>query len=232
MKITRKKNHDNVRTQILADIQKDIFLNREKGDKLPSESFYTQYYRVARSTIQKVFKDLERLQLVERIQGKGSFIKNIKPKVNIVNYKGFSDYAYEMGSIPVTKQVRKEIRKKGTQLYLQRLRGICIENKNIWLTLDETFIDLTKYPKLECYDFEKNSLYDVLRKDYASSPVTAQLSSNAVFASTIESNLLEVSDKTPLLRVEGNILDEKGGILEKVKILYGPNANFQLTIGI
>lgn len=231
MKIERSI-HNNVRTQILADIQKDIFSNRTKGEKLPSESFYVKKYQVARSTIQKVFKDLEGLQLVERIQGKGSFVKNIKPKINIVNYKGFSDYASEMGSTPVTKQIKKEVIDDGNQLYLQRLRGITIENKNIWLTLDETIVDLNKYPGLDSYDFEKNSLYDVLRKEYNSSPVTAQLSSNAVVASENERKLLEVKRHTPLLKIDGEILDEKGKILEKVNILYGPNANFQLIVGI
>ncbi|EOZ5988406.1 GntR family transcriptional regulator [Enterococcus faecium] len=232
MKINRKNNYDNVRTQILTDIQSDILQNRKKGDKLPSESSYAEKYQVARSTIQKVFKDLESLQLVERIQGKGSFVKNIKPKINIVNYKGFSDYASEMGSSPITRQIIKEVIDNGKHLYLQRLRGICIDGKNIWLTLDETYIDLVKYPKLDLYDFEKNSLYDVLRKYYNTSPSTAHLSSSAVFASTKESELLEVDTQIPLLKIEGDILDETGEVLENVKILYGPNTNFQLTVGI
>lgn len=232
MAINRKNNHDNVRTQILTDIQSDILLNRKKGDKLPSESLYVEKYHVARSTIQKVFKDLEGLQLVERIQGKGSFVKNIKPRINIINYKGFSDYASEMGSTPITRQIKKKVMDNGKKLYLQRLRGICIDKKYIWLTLDETYIDLVKYPKLDLYDFEKNSLYDILRKYYGTSPATAHLSSNAVFASATEGELLEVDTQTPLLKIEGDILDIKGEILENVKILYGPNTNFQLTVGI
>lgn len=228
----KERKHINVRTQILADIQKDILLNKSAGEKLPSESEYVSYYQVARSTIQKVLKDLESIQMIERMQGKGSFVKNNKPKIDIINYKGFSDYAYEMGAKPVTKQIKKKILYNDSQLYLQRLRGIGIENNMVWLTLDETIIDLEKYPNLANYDFEERSLYEILREHYNSSPTTAQLSSNAVFATELEAKLLEIDKEIPLLKIEGKILDEEGGILEMVKVLYSPNANFKLVVGI
>lgn len=232
MELSREKSHSNIRTQILSDIQNDILVNRKIGEKLPSESEYAKHYQVARSTIQKVLKDLTSMQLIERVQGKGTFVKSNKPVINIINYKGFSDYAYEMGSEPITKEIKKEVINDGKELYLQRLRGISISEKKYWLTLDETIISLEKYPGLESYDFEKNSLYEVLRKKYQSNPTTAQLTSSAVLSTSEEANLLDVDKNIPLLKIKGEILDEKGGLLEKVTVIYGPNANFELIVGI
>ena len=170
MELSREKSHSNIRTQILSDIQNDILVNRKIGEKLPSESEYAKHYQVARSTIQKVLKDLTSMQLIERVQGKGTFVKSNKPVINIINYKGFSDYAYEMGSEPITKEIKKE--------------------------------------------------------------VINELTSSAVLSTSEEANLLEVDKNIPLLKIKGEILDEKGGLLEKVTVIYGPNANFELIVGI
>lgn len=231
MQINRKDVHKNIRAQIVADIQNDIYVNGSIGDKLPSESEYAKLYGVARSTVQKALQDLENLQLIERVQGKGSFIKYDQPKIDIINYKGFSDFAFQIGNNPVTKTIQKKIT-DSNHLYLKRLRGIKNEKEMIWLTLDESELDLEKYPGLDKYNFEDNSLYEILRKKYQTFPTKADISANAILSEQEISSSFKIKEGIPLLQMEGDIYDSNDDVVEHVRITYSKQSNFKFVVGI
>lgn len=229
--MNRKDAHKNIRAQIVGEIQNEIYKNRSIGDKLPSESDYSKQYGVARSTVQKALKDLENLQLIERIQGKGSFVKYNQPKIDIINYKGFSDFASQIGNTPVTKTIQQNVNSDNI-LYLKRMRGIKNKKEMIWLTLDESELDLSKYPGLEKYDFEDNSLYEILRNDYQIFPTKADISANAVSSKKSISDLFKIKEGTPLLQMEGDIYDTNNDIVEHVCVTYSKQSNFKFVVGI
>lgn len=230
MQINRKNTRKDIRAQIVADIQNEIYKNGSIGDKLPSESEYSKIYGVARSTVQKALSDLENLQLIERIQGKGSFIKYNQPKIDIINYKGFSDFASQIDNNPITKTLEKTV--TNNHLYLKRLRGIKNSEEMIWLTLDESELDLSQYPGLDKYDFEDNSLYEVLRKKYSVFPSKADISANAIISNKNISNLFNAKEGIPLLQMEGDIYDSNDIVVEHVIVTYGEQANFKFVVGI
>ncbi len=231
MQVNRKDIHNNIRSQIVSDIQNDIYKNRLIGEKLPSESEYARKYGVARSTIQKSLMDLENLQLIERVQGKGSFVKYNQPQIDIINYKGFSDFASQIGNSPVTKIIEKRIIDDNI-LYLKRLRGIKNNEDIVWLTLDESKLDLNKYPNLDHYDFENDSLYEILRNEYQIFPTKADISANAILSSEVNSKLFKIDNGIPLLQMEGDIYDAEKAIVEHVRVTYSKQSNFKFVVGI
>ncbi|KRM98749.1 GntR family transcriptional regulator [Loigolactobacillus rennini] len=218
------------RTQISSDIQKDITNKRKVGDKLPSETEYAKHYNVARSTIQKVLKDLERLHLITRIQGKGSFVTLNYPKIDMFNFKGFSDYAREIGATPITKLIEKKIIRK--KLILKRLRSININGKITPLTFDTSIIDLQTFSGLSKYNFEKNSLYETMRKQYDVQPSNAILNVIPILGTDQEHTLLKVDKDTPLLKISGKVFDNNENLVENLNIVYSNQANFKFIIGI
>lgn len=231
MAIDKRKPNRSVRAQIVADIQNHILKDMQPGDKLPSEAEYASQYEVTRSTIQKALKDLEDLQMINRIQGKGSFVKLKNPKIDMFNFKGFSDYALQMGAEPVTRVLKKEVIDNHL-LLLQRLRGIKTGGQTIQLTLDESRLDLTMFPGLDRYDFAKQSLYQTLRKQFGVYPATANLLVSPIMPTVEQSGLLEVDETQPLLQVTGQVRTGENDLVEDIKVIYSNQSNFKFVVGV
>ncbi|WP_407888223.1 GntR family transcriptional regulator [Levilactobacillus sp. N40-8-2] len=231
MAIDKRKRNQSVRAQIVADIQSDILKNRATGDKLPSESEYAEHYDVTRSTIQKALKDLEDLQMIDRVQGKGSFVKLKNPKIDMFNFKGFSDYALQIGAEPITKVLKKEIL-DDQELVLQRLRGIKSGDHTIQLTLDESHLNLESFPGLDHYDFATQSLYQTLRTDFKVYPATANLLVSPIIPTAEQAKLLEVAANQPLLQVTGQVRTSENELVETIKVIYSNQSNFKFVVGV
>lgn len=223
-----------IQEQIAADIRQDIFKNRSIGDRLPSEAEFVKQYHVARTTIQRSLKELEEQGVIERIHGKGSYVKLKKPQIDMFNFSGFSDYARRIGATPVTKIINKTIQGIGNDQVLQltRLRGIQQENEVTQLTIDESRLRLSQFPGLENYDLETRSLYETLRQKYNVNPATANLSVTAILPSVTQIELLEESERNPLLEVAGNVVTYENELVEHVKIIYSSSANFKFIVGV
>ncbi|AWW99122.1 GntR family transcriptional regulator [Oenococcus oeni] len=226
------KGNKTTRKQIVSSIQMDIIKNRKIGEKLPSESEYANLFGTARSTVQKALRDLETMQLIEKVQGKGSFVIFKHPKIEMFNFKGFSEYAHQIGATPITKLIKKKKIDNGHKMLLKRLRSIKINDEIAPLTFDESILSLDDFPGLDQYNFEKGSLYDVLRNRYNTYPAIANLEVIPVAPEEEISNLLRVSKGNPLLKVNGFVYDSNSEIMEKVGIIYSDQARFKFTLGI
>ena len=224
----------NLRAQIVSAIQNDIFSNRKAGDKLPSETEYSKMFDVTRTTVQKALKDLEQMNLIEKVQGKGSFVRQTKPRVKLFNFKGFSDYARQIGAVAVNRIISAEIKhENGRELYfLRRLRLIKADQNLTPMTLDESVLDLQRFPGLNGYDFSKQSLYETIRQEYKTYPSTSLLRMSAHSADTEEAQLLDCDEHSALLQAEGIVHDQNGETVERVKVIYSHYAEFDLTLGM
>lgn len=229
-----KRSNNSLREQIVLAIQNDIFNNREVGEKLPSEAEYANEFNVTRSTVQKALKDLQRMNLIKKIQGKGSFVHQTQPKIKLFNFKGFSDYAQQIGVTPVNKILEKKVITDGSNktLYLKRLRMFNSDNTLIPMTVDESRISLNQFHGLEKYDFSKESLYSIIRQEYKTIPSTTLLRMSAVVADEELAQNLQCKVHDPLLQAQGIVHDEEGKIVEKAKVTYSNFAEFDLTLGI
>lgn len=229
-----QRTNNSLRAQIVLAIQNDIFNNREVGDKLPSEADYAKEFNVTRSTVQKALKNLQRMNLIKKIQGKGSFVHQTQPKVKLFNFKGFSDYAHQIGATPVNKILDQQVITDGVNriLYLKRLRMFNSDNALIPMTVDESRINLNQFHGLEKYDFSKKSLYSVIRQDYKIIPSTTLLRMSAIAADDELAKNLQCNIHDPLLQAQGVVHDEEGRVVEKAKVTYSNFAEFDLTLGI
>ena len=63
---------------VLGDLQRDITAGRyPAGSKLPSESVLIQRFRVSRITVRRALAELERIGLIDRVAGSGSFVRSM-----------------------------------------------------------------------------------------------------------------------------------------------------------
>lgn len=232
--MTPKKNGNSMRSQIVLAIQSDIFQNREVGEKLPSETEYARLFNVARTTVQKALNDVSEMNLIHRIQGKGSFVAMKQPRVKLFNFKGFSDYARQIGAEPVSQVISKKVKGNGTEkfLVLKRLRLIRNHKGTIPLTLDQSTLSLNRFPGLDQFDFEKESLYETLRQQYEAFPTNTSLKMSAISANEQTASLFGCKLHDPLLQADGVVVNRDNQTLEKVTVIYSEHAEFNLTLGI
>ncbi|WP_461240243.1 GntR family transcriptional regulator [Paucilactobacillus sp. N302-9] len=228
------KASNSLRAQIVAAIQTDIFENRQIGEKLPSETEYAEKFGVTRSTIQKALIDLTEMNLIKKVQGKGSFVNMRQPIVKMFNFKGFSDYAKHIGATPITKVINNIIEERDGEKFmiLRRLRSIKTATGAIPLTLDESHLSLSRFPNLTDFDFNDRSLYDTLREEYGVNPMTTTLKMSAIAADSQVKELLECKEADPLLQAQGTVFDANSEVVETVRIIYSQQTEFDINLGI
>ncbi|MHB9035746.1 MAG: GntR family transcriptional regulator [Armatimonadota bacterium] len=127
----------NLKYEALRDLLKEAILRGEylPGDRLPSESELSSKYGLSNPTVREAFAQLSHEGLVNRVQGKGTFVARVKPKLSniavvmpaITPGLVFSDVCSAL-----LQYVAIEARENGTgaQLYLDNCR-IEMERENL-----------------------------------------------------------------------------------------------------
>jgi DNA-binding GntR family transcriptional regulator len=156
---------------------------------IPTEFELCNIYSVSRITVRRSMDDLERLGLIERIQGKGSIVRHASAPSDDVQ-AGFSQHLKELDIIVKNRLVKKELI-RGTMEIRLKLRLPVKSTENIWhfsrlrlikgkpAVLMDTYTTLDLGNRMLEYDLEKESfyhLYEVIRNKKvlrADSSVTA-----------------------------------------------------------
>ena len=86
--------------QVESDIRNAITLKKYKpGEKLPTETELSNQYQVSKITIRKPMEKLSDDGLVQKVQGKGTFISYQKEKYHLNKTRGFNDTLSGYGPI-------------------------------------------------------------------------------------------------------------------------------------
>ncbi len=68
-------NSQPIYMQIIDEYKKSIIRNElKKGDKIPSQREYAQMVRVNPNTVQRAYREMESMNMVETLRGQGTFI--------------------------------------------------------------------------------------------------------------------------------------------------------------
>ncbi len=138
--------------------------------RVPSENELARQYRVSRMTARKALNELLRDGLVERIPGKGTFVKNRHITQGYFHIHAFSDNAKRYGVRARSQVVLAEIGKLPGPL-IGKIPGrvaVCIRRVHF---LDEQPV---------CYEIR------YLRKDWCSALLDEDLESNSVHALIVD----------------------------------------------
>ncbi len=83
--------------------------NLKENDSIPSENELLKRYQISRSTIRQSFSHLEKLGRVQKIRGKGTFVKNPKHRQFVRGFQDIEAGIKSTGSVPTNKLI--EVRK-------------------------------------------------------------------------------------------------------------------------
>ena len=206
----------------------------EPGDMIPSENELSKKYSISRMTAKKAIDSLTIKGLVERSQGKGTYVSSTERKIElpINRLRGFTQKVCEMGltpenkvlafeKIPCPKKICKILGvKEGESVWrMERLRQI----DKVPAVFEESYISVKLFPNLK----EENLLQS--KFDYIKSlgleigdserEISAEIPSDYV------ARALKLKRNEPILLAENITYLKKGGVLEYSKIYYNQKTN-------
>ncbi len=199
--------------QLLSILRRLIRSNTLRpGDMIPSEIELCEHFGISRSTVRQALNTLSDEGLIIRRRGKGTFVSSPKLKRNLDCLYNFSQYITEMGLVPKSKVLSKEVipapydilktlqlPKDNTQVMkLCRLR---LAN-NEPILLETTYIPLYLCPKIYEEDFGTNSLYSLLRENYCLDLSRAIETYEPIILSRDDAKLLNCGKNTPGFSIE------------------------------
>ena len=203
--------------QIMERIRQDIFRGTYPiGSRIPAESELEIRYNVSRVTVRRALQELTSAGLLERKQGKGTFVS--QPKVDRVErpLKGFHDSCREAGKKPSARIIYIRERAAGpeerTRLGLQEnasvieiLRVLAADGEPVIL---EHCCFSMAFAWLEGAGI-RGSLYRILQ-EYGVQAEKSTYDLSLAGAQAEEAALLGVPAGTALLRMEQVVYDQRG----------------------
>lgn len=226
--------YEQVANALRADIQGGAF---DATKRLPTEEELAEKYGISRITVRRAVGDLVEEGLVEKKQGKGTFIR--APKMHKdMNRSGmsFTELCAVNGRKPSTRLIEAGIKvptdarvlewmdlKPGDEvLFIKRLRFMDDEP----CVIEENYFP-KQYSFLLSMDLEHDSLYRYLREEKGFDIITGEVILRIVRADAKIARMLDVSRNTPLLGTWGRVFRGDGQLLHVCnQIGYGENFEF------
>ena len=199
--------------RIIADIEKGVY---PVGSRIPPEHELEQQYQVSRVTVRRALAELTEKGMLERKQGKGTFVSVPHVQQNLKSLHSFHDACRQNGRTPGTRVIRvSETAADGNDLTELNLRegSRVLEILRVRLADDEPVV-LEKnhfsmaYTYLEEEDLS-GSLYALLR-EYGTEPVQAVHDISICYADREAAELLGIEDGSPLLCLHELVFDQRG----------------------
>lgn len=198
----------------------------QPNDRLPSERDMCAMWDLNRTTLRNAIQRLVDDGVLYCRMGSGTFVAQPKFVRNLQDVYGFSDAVRRGGRVPGARLVYGEIQEAdksatrhlhvplGTRVFaLQRVRTIDGEPCSI----ETTIVNAQNCKGLEDHDFERESLFDVLRDEYG---ITASSGEERISVTTldpIEAELLGKEEGHPVILKSGLMLAANGDPVEYYK---------------
>lgn len=228
--ISRLKSSVPIYIQIAENLMAKIENGEYKrGDKLPTERQLSEQLAVQRGTVRKALSVLEDRGLIERFQGRGTFVAEAKIERKAVQLSAFTKImtarGYEVAAkivssrkIPADERISKKLGvPPNTLVYcIHRLRFL--DRKPVMLEKFRTPVQI--FPGLMDFDLEERSLFEVMETEYNREVTEATQSLEAVTASEFEAKCLKVNPGAALMMEERVTKDQNGDIVEFSHDLY------------
>ncbi|PKR86394.1 GntR family transcriptional regulator [Heyndrickxia camelliae] len=206
--------------QLKQNIKEAIDSNVYKpGKKIPNETELCEHYGVSRITVRRALQELVDEGLLERKQGKGTFVSATKITRELITVDGFTDYIKRIGKnpstriilseeVPATKVEAEKLNVKEGSPLLKLVRVMGIEEQP--LVIDVAHYSLERFPDLPSFVYKYKSTYDVLKNIYGVVNGSSEKILTVSFATMEEANYLECESGEPLFNIDKILWDSNG----------------------
>ena len=201
----------------------------EPGAQIPTERQLAEQMGVSRMTVRQALGRLEHRGLVERQQGRGTFVARRKLVQNATLLQGFFEQMIGQGVFP-TSQLISSAELVATRAWAEAL-GLHVGEPlyrvvrlrlgdGLPVALETSLFPARIVPGLIALDLAGRSIYRLMAERYGARPVRAIQSLEPVAAEPLEGELLDVAPGSPLMLVERTSWDAAGRRVEYARDLY------------
>ncbi|WP_054740001.1 GntR family transcriptional regulator [Cellulosilyticum ruminicola] len=207
----------------LKNIIIDMIENEEINvdECIPSEPKLMQTYNLSRTTVRKAIDELVNEGYLYKRQGKGTFVKGRGFEQGLIKLSGCSEdirrYGLEPKPYVLQEQIEKPSKRVAKMLdispeedtfYMERV----IYGDDVPINKNKSHIPYALVPGIEDVDFNKESLYKVLEKDYGIVITRAIRTVEAILASEEVALQLKVKEGAPVMLFKGQVYGEYKGM--------------------
>ncbi len=199
------------------------------GDRLPAERELSLALGVNRMTLRRALRMLESQGLLERRQGKGTFVALPKIERQAGRLVSFTRGMERRGFTPGAQLVRFDERPVEASLAgplklpiaapvydIERLRFLNREP----VLLEHYIVPIRRFPNLSRFDLNTRSMYEVLQTEYGVAIARARQSLEPIVATEYEAGLLRVEPGAALMLEQRLSYDQDDQPVEHGRDLY------------
>lgn len=200
------------------------------GSRLPSERELAQRYVVSRMTARQALRALAQDGVTYSRVGKGTFVSTPKINQELHALTSFSEDMRQRGITPSSRVLSAELHPAGAEIAarLHLLPGTeTVVLKRVRLADNRPLaLEMTHLPHrlcpglLERHDFERDSLYEVLRREYGWTLVWADQVIETRLPEESECTALDLDEKTPVLKFTRVTFNDQSQPVEFVHSVY------------
>ena len=205
------------------------------GSRIPPEHQLEELYKVSRVTVRRALAELTAEGLLERKQGKGTFVSTPRISQDLKSIHSFHDACKQNGFQSGTNVIYvRETDADAADVEELNIRtgDKVLETLRVRLA-DGVPVVLEKNHFSMAYSYLENenlagSLYNILR-DYGVEPRQASHDISMAYASEAQAKLLDVEPGAPLMRLHEVVYDQKGRPLHNsLQLIRGDRFVFRI----
>ena len=231
MKLVDKSSQIPLYTQ-LADIIKEMINNKElqEGHYLMSERDICKIQNISRMTVNKAIISLVNDGILERRQGKGTFVSYKKQNLTYAKMQGFTEIAQNKKLNVKNKILKFELKipsnKVKEYLQLEDIDSLVFQIERIRFIDDEpTILEKIYIPEYMCPALSEdlvsnNSIYKLYREKYLHKTQIAKQVINPIILNKSQSKTLNVDSNTLALKIDRVVFTDKDEVLEYTSSLF------------
>ena len=218
--------------RIRGDIERGVY---PTGSRIPPEHELEKLYQVSRVTVRRALSELTSEGLLERKQGKGTFVATPRGGLPLKNLHSFHD-SCKLNRVKPSIDV---IHVRETEAGAEAAEGLNISRGSrvleilrvcradgVPVVLERNHFSMA-YAWLQDQDLS-GSLYNLLR-EYGVEPKLALHDVSLKFADKSEAELLETEEGTPLICLHEVIYDQRGRALHNsIQLIRGDHFVFRI----
>lgn len=188
----------------------------KKGEKLPNEKDLCEQFNASRITIRRAINDLVHEGYVEKIHGKGTYAKDYKKPIHILDLKGFSE-GLSLAETPITKKIiSTEIMESNEEMMkifnrdkvfeIIKLVRLIKDDHDVF-SLDYAYLPHDIYPGIIDHLKDTVSTFNVINKIYNINFYESEKKIEVLFPTEEIAEQFKISYSEPLIKVEKKIND-------------------------
>ena len=218
--------------RLLEDIERGTY---PVGSRIPPEHQLEELYKVSRVTVRRALAELTADGLLEKKQGKGTFVSTPRISQDLKSIHSFHDACKQngfQGSTTVVYVREKEADTADIEELNLRTGDRVLETLRI-CSADGVPVVLERNHFSMAYSYLENenlsgSLYNVLR-DYGIEPRQATHDISMAYATENQAKMLNVEPGAPLMRLHEVVYDQKGRPLHNsLQLIRGDRFVFRI----